>query len=257
MIIYSAEWKFFKYLRRKFSVDKPIALGAGEWEKWELALKKEKPSGYFLTETVPDLIDDIARFIPTPISNIRYYCRNRFHRKCHVLSTGFTPGEYHDLDERILYGLMNSLVDYVEVDLAYKNRWCNTEESKKAKWKNGRCIELGLAHLAWEMSLDDPKLDQHERCEGQAETAREIKVIYDWWKTVRPARPDPYDASGWSDLCDEKRADGLKWYEQGSDEYEETKTAALATLRKIESAYEEEDEQMLMRLIKIRRSLWA
>jgi len=256
MRTYASEWKIFLYLRKRFGVEKPFALEWGKWEEWNKQLKEEKPLAYFLTETVPDFIDDVTHYIPTPISDIRYYCRNRFYRKTHVLPTGFKPGEYHDLDERILHGIMNALVDYVEVELAYKSRWCGTEESKTAKWRNGRCPELGLAHLAWEMTLDDPSLDESNRCDSQAATAREIKAIYDWWK-ARPNRPDPYDISGWSELCDEKRNGGLRIFEKGSPEYERRKTKSFKMLRKIEAQYEKEDEEMLIRVIKHRRSLWT
>jgi hypothetical protein len=257
MRTYANEWKIFVYLRKRFGVDKPFALEWGGWEKWEEKVKKEKPLAFFLTETFPDFIDDVARYIPTPIDDIRYYCRNRFYRKTHVLPTGFKPGEYHDLDERILHGIMNGLVDYVEVELAYKSRWCNTEESKTAKWRNGRCPELGLSHLAWEMTLDEASLEEHERSTSQAETAREVKEIYDWWKFTRPARPDAYDVSGWSDLCEEKRADGGNMFDRGDADYQERSRKSLEIVRKIEQEYEDEDQEMLIRVIKRRRSLWT
>jgi hypothetical protein len=256
MRTYASEWKIFDYLRKRFEIEKPFALEWGGWEKWNDKLKKEKPVAYFFTETVPDVIDDIARYIPTPISDVRYYCRNRFYRKTHILPTGFKPGEYHDLDERILHGVMNALVDYVEVELAYKSRWCKTEESKTAKWRNGRCPELGLAHLAWEMTLDDPNLDINERCDSQAKTAREVKAIYDWWK-ARPNRPDAMDASGWSEICDEKRNGGIGFMDKGSAEFERRRNKAHKLLRKIELQYDKEDQDMLIRVIKHRRSLWA
>jgi len=257
MRTYANEWKIFVYLRKRFGVDKPFALEWGEWEKWDARLKKEKPMAFFLTETIPDFIDDVARYIPTPIDDIRYYCRNRFYRKTHVLPTGFKPGEYHDLDERILHGIMNGLVDYVEVELAYKSRWCKTEESKTAKWRNGRCPELGLAHLAWEMTLDDASLEEYERSTSQAEAAREVKEIYDWWKFTRPARPDAHDVSGWSALCEEKRADGGNMFDRGDADYQERSRKSLEIVRKIEKEYEDEDQEMLIRVIKRRRSLWT
>ena len=256
MRTYAQEWKLFEYIRNRYELNKPYATDSKGWKDWKAQAKAAKPVVYFLCETVPDFINDIAHYIPTPISNIRYYCRNRFYRKTHVLPTGFTPGEYHELDERILYGIMNSLVDYVEVELAYKSRWCRTEESKTAKWKNGRCPELGLAHLAWEMTLDDPALDISERSDTQASTAREVKEIYDWWK-ARPNRLDPYDASGWTVICEEARVAGLDFLEHGDDDYESRKSECFKLLRKIEDAYEAEDQDMLIRVIKRRRSFWT
>lgn len=257
MRTYANEWRVFEYLRKKFNVNKPYALEWGGWEKWDQKLKKERPVAYFLTEAVPDFINDVAHYIPTPISDIRYYCRNRFYRKSHVLPTGFKPGKYYDLDERILHGLMNSLVDFVEVEKAYKSRWCGTKESKTAKWSKGRCPELGLEYLNWEMTLDDPSLDEYNRSDSQAQVAREIRAIYDWWTVTRPARPDPYEVSEWSALCDEKRNGGVGFMEKGTPEFERRKTKSLKILRKIEEQYEQEDEEMLIRLIKIRKNLWA
>ena len=256
---YFEESKLVDRLRTRFGIIKPYALPWEEWDEWNEKIKKEKPLAYFITEIVPEFLDKVLGKIPTPISDIRYYCRNRFNRKSHVLPCYFKPGEYHDLDERILHGLMNSLVDFVEVELAYKSRWCNTEESKTAKWRKGRCPELGLAHLAWEMTLDSEALDITERSDSQAATAREIKVIYDWWKFTRPARPDAYDASGWAEYCKKSEEQGYKLFsnKEKSPELAELSTVTHKKLREIEAAYEAEDEAMLIRVIKIRRSLWA
>jgi hypothetical protein len=256
MRTYASEWEIFENLRKRFGINKPLALEWGGWKKWEEQLKKEKPLAYFITETIPDFIDAVVRHIPTPIDDIRYYCRNRFIRKTHVLPTGFKPGEYHDLDERILHGIMEGLVDYVEVELAYKSRWCGSEESKAAKWRNGRCPELGLEYLEWEITLDDPNLGVNDRADHQAVVARQVKEIYDWWK-ARPARPDPMDASGWSEICDEKRNGGIGFMEKGDAEFERRKAESLRKLRKMEKQYEKEDEDKLIQLIKIRRSLWT
>lgn len=256
MRTYANDWKIFEYLRIKFGINKPIALEWGKWSDWGKETKAKHPFGFFLTETVPDFINDVAHYIPTPISDIRYYCRNRFVRQSHVLPTRLQPGQYFDLDTRILHGIMESIVDFVEIELAYKSRWCGTEESKKAKWRKGRCPELGLEYLNWEMTLDDPNLDEYSRSTTQAATAREIKAIYDWWKITRPARPDPYDISGWTEICNERRED-KDWFKTGSKEYEQRKQKSLKMLRKLEKQYEKEDQDMLMRVIKIRKSLWA
>jgi hypothetical protein len=256
---YFEESKIVDRLRTRFGIQKPYALPWGEWDDWNEKTKKEKPLAYFITETLPEFLDKILGKIPTPIADIRYYCRNRFYRKSHVLPCGFKPGQYHDLDERLLHGIMNSLVDFVEVEKAYKSRWCVTEESKKAKWKNGRCPELGLEYLSWEMTLDSEDLDETERCDSQASVAREIKAIYDWWKVTRLDRPDPYDASGWTEYCRISEEQGYKIFsnKEKNPELVELSERTHKKLREIEAAYDAEDEEMLIRVIKIRRSLWA
>ena len=69
-------------------------------------------------------------------------------------------------------------------------------------------------------ALDDPNLDINERCDSQAQRAREIKAIYDWWTITRPARPDPHDLSGWTEICDEGRNGGIKIFQRGNAEFE-------------------------------------
>jgi hypothetical protein len=78
------------------------------------------------------------------------------------------------------------------------------------------------------MTLDNPNLHINSQSPQQAVTAREQLFLYNWWTVTRPARPDPY-----GNLVE-------------AGKYGE-----------IEEAYEQEDEDMLHRLITIRRSLWT
>lgn len=257
--MYLAESKMFKYLRRKFGIKKPCALGLGEWKKWEDNTKDKYPVGYFLTETVPDFLDDVWKAITDPYYNTRYYVRNRFIRKTHVLRTDCKPGQYMDTDGRIESALANAVIDFVEIELAYESRWCGTEESKSAVWKDGRCPELGLEYLKWEMGITYNKEwagEDHELLgepTSQAHNAREVYDIYNWAKT-RDQRADPHDVSGWSDYCE--KYPGL-WNEEKTPEQEQEADVALKKLREIEEQYAQEDEEMLIRLIKIRKSLWT
>jgi hypothetical protein len=94
----------------------------------------------------------------------------------------------------------------------------------------------------------------------QAKNAREVKELYLWWTETYRNRRDPYEASGWSAYCEAARvANGGKMM-FGADKSPELKKQsdrAHKLLHKIESDYEKEDEAMLIRLIKIRNSLWT
>jgi hypothetical protein len=95
---------------------------------------------------------------------------------------------------------------------------------------------------------------------GQALAAKEIKELYLWWTTVYPNRPDPYDASGWTAACEASRiANGgkLNWGVEKDPALKKAQNKAHKLLQKIEADYEKEDEAMLIRLIKIRQSLWT
>jgi hypothetical protein len=96
---------------------------------------------------------------------------------------------------------------------------------------------------------------------GQAERAKEIKELYTWWTQTYRNRPDPYDASGWTEYCEASRiANGGKLSWGGRDKTPELKKMSDKShklLQKIEAAYEKEDEAMMIRLIKARDSLWT
>jgi hypothetical protein len=83
--------------------------------------------------------------------------------------------------------------------------------------------------------------------------------LYKWWKEVRPLRPDPHEASGWSEYCDRVRElnDGRLFGSKTTPELKKLSTKALKLSRKIEDQYEREDEQMMIRLIKARHALWT
>ena len=119
--------------------------------------------------------------------------------------------------------------------------FCN----KLAKSTNEEFLEEGEKHKA------EPTY--------QAKAAKEILELYTWWKEVYPNRPDPYDASGWHDYCEMRREKGyhLLDMEDKSEDEAKMRDTSLEQLRIMEEAYEKEDEEMMIRLIKIRQSLWT
>jgi hypothetical protein len=256
----------FSYLRKRFGIQKPFALGWNEWDEWNSTTKANHPVGWFVTETLPDVFDWIDNHTFGYINSFNYYIRNRFYRQTHVLPTGLERGLYHDLDTRILHGLFTSLVDFVEVEKAWMNRW-DKDRKQKYKMKRGRSAIGGLAYLQWEMSLvfDEEWMDKSDPRYGkpteQAIQAQEVHRLYHWWKYERPARPDPYDASGWTAYCEACREEnGGNWIfasENKTPKLKKMGEIARKKLRKIEEQYDKEDESNLMSLIKIRKGLWT
>ena len=94
---------------------------------------------------------------------------------------------------------------------------------------------------------------------GQAKNAREVKELYLWWTTVYPNRPDPYVVSGWSAYCEAKRDlnDGRLFGGKDTASLKKQSNKASKLLQKIEKQYTDEDELMMIRLIKARDSLWT
>lgn len=260
---YWSNSKVSKYLQKKFcGVEKPSAASLEEWDDIENRTKKACPFIHWLTEEFFDKVQDFVNFPNDALHSIRYYIQNRWVTKTHYLKTGLKPGDWNELDTRILHGLFTELVDFIEVEKAWMQVVFDGSGEIKKKynypsWRNGifrygvwRSPEAGLDHLNWEISLGDESLGEYEKSPIQAANAKEQLELYNWWKNVRPNRPDPYEASGWSKLCEQ---DGWSLRSNITPEHRKS----LELLNEIEQAQENEDEEMLIRLIKIRKSLWT
>lgn len=249
----------------KLDLDKPTALTLGEWRRWHDETKSVRPIAYFIMETIPTTAGRTYKRIMRPFSNARAWVRYRTFDRRHMIDTGLPPG-YHDCDSRMLHGVFNLLVEFVEIELALRHVIFDPDADKKYPrrwWNKGplrfkafRSPAAGLAYLRWEMTLDDPKLPAYDQSPHQAEVAREIWQIYHWWKFIRPKRPDPHDASGWSEFCKNHTFDQILG-DDLSDEARSSSKEILDSARDIEQAYEDEDEAMIARLMKIRKSLWT
>lgn len=242
-------------------------LGSGtleEWDEWKTIAKTNHPFRYWLAE---EFLDKVQRFLNAPtdcIHSIRYWIINRFITRSHALtSSSLTRGQYHEMDQRILHSLFDELVNFVEVEKAWMQVISHSERYKKPsffqrfKWRDANA---GIEYLKWETTLTDVEwLDEDKKHEAkatpQALAAQEILELYFWWKFSRPNRVDPYELSGWSKLCEEKSL--MEFSERRDPEHRKKTKEVLNRLNEIEESYEREDEEMLIRLIKIRRSLWT
>ena len=259
---------------------KPYALEFDEWEQWKIEARNKAPVRYWIAEKGLDLVQDTIMYIPRKIYDLKYYVNNRWVTHTHALTAhprDIKPGQWQDVGNRFLPCLFNELVDFVEVELAWWHIAWDEEARKKFKspfwasgwfrWRTWRCPEAGLENLEWQRNLrwsanelgkDNPEVG---KLTHQAINAQEILDLYKWWTEVYPNRPDPHDASGWSAYCEASRlANGGKLSWMGSDKSPELKKMgdkALKLTTKIEKQYEDEDEKMMIRLIKIRNSLWT
>lgn len=270
--------KFADWIR---GTDKPYAETSEGWRTWKRASKKSNPIRYWIAEEGLDYLQDIVMWPSDFLYSIKYYINNRWVTKTHALTAhprDIKPGEWCDVGYRFLPCLFNELRDFVEVELAWFHiAWADKNEKRKYdapfwatgwfRWRTWRCPQAGLDNLKWQRNLvwtkdevgeDSPELGKPTH---QAIKAQEILDLYKWWTEVYPNRPDPYDASGWSALCEERRADNEdgEWFlnEDKTPEQRRKTKKALDLCNKIEAKYEKEDEAMLIRLIKIRKSLWT
>jgi len=235
--------KFADWIRGE---EKPFALEWNKWEDWRKEQELKRPWRFWLSDTLLKRLQDLIYFPNDVYREIKFYIRNRWIDKTHYLKTNLRPGNYYDLDHRILNGLFNELVDFVEIELSHLGKW---DKSKKYKFKNGRCVIAGLDYLDWAISLTYGTDFNYEKSHKlynkptpQAKASKEILDLYNWWKN-REYRLYPHKESGWSEFYD--------------SENKKEKDDAFKKLNKLEEKYEKEDEQMLIRLIKIRKHLWC
>ncbi len=271
----------FNWLRKVLKVNKPTSApakhykeGDETWDEWNSRVKRDQPFGYFMTETVPDFIDSIRSVYKDPIDNIRHYLINRFRSHIHYLPTGLKPGKYYEVDARMLHGLFQLLVDFIEVEKAGDYVAWNGNRDNKYDIKcyhkmapfswfiDWRCPQAGLDRLTYEMTLAEPNVDQwgnDTSSPSQAASAKEQYDLYTWWTVTRPARVDPYSIIGtFYERMEEKYPDskGSLMYEYNPEETLESNNL-YNQMTELERQYEAEDGEMMIRLIKIRNGLWT
>jgi hypothetical protein len=255
---------------------------AEEWDDWTTAAQMKHNFRDWLAEEALGHIQDFVTWPVRSLHSVKYYINNRWVSRTHSLTAharDIKPGQWQDVGNRFLPCLFNELVDFVEIESAWSHiAWGSKEDRAKYnppfwasgwwRWRVWRCPQAGIDHLDWAMTLtfgNDMGVEEgdehHGKPTGQAIRARELKELYTWWTVTYRNRPDAYDASGWTAYCELSRLQNggrLSW--DGTKDSKELKkigTMAHKELRKIEAAYAKEEEQMMIRLIKIRESLWT
>ncbi len=257
-------YKFIKkqYYKAKAWMDynPPGAMSSKGWRLFNDEFKKNAPIRYYLLK---EFRYKYILPVKWTYKDIRGWIRYRTYDRYHVIKTGLKPG-YYDIDTRMLHGCFEMLKEFVEVEQAwrsywgdnnYRKTWCEEHAPFYYVFKPFRRPDIGIKHFEWAATLDDPALPPYERCESQAEAAREVLVLYKWWVIDRPARKEieylPYNKQGLGDL--------------GSldDDFDRTAPDYIAHRKSMEDANKQEedwhaeDDSMLARLVKVRRSLWT
>ena len=250
---------------------------AEEWDEWTTAAQMKHNFRYWLAEEALGHIQDFVTWPVRKIYDIKYYINNRWVTRTHSLTAhakDIKPGQWQDVGNRFLPCLFNELVDFVEIETAWSHiAWSDTQEKYNPpfyakgwwRWRIWRCPAAGIDNLIWQISL----IHNEEYCKDepyymkptpQSVKAQEILDLYKWWTEVYPKRPDPHDASGWTAYCELSRLSNggkMNWGSDKSPELKKASKLAHKELQKIEAAYEKEDTDMMIRLIKVRHGLWT
>lgn len=258
---------------------KPGAATSDAWDEWYRTAEAAYPIRYWIVEEGLGKVQDFVTWPRRKVHDVRNYITNRFVSKTHALTSILEKGQYYEYEYRLLHCVFQSLVDYVEIEEAWMQVGWGDDDSKYKStrrfwWQEWRCPEAGVDRLKWGASLvcdkdmgveeDSPNFGKPT---SQAIHAQEILDLYTWWKVTRPARPDPYVASGWTafnaareamapaDLSTKSKRRAMRRNRTPEDRKESSRL--FEVMNKIEAKYEKEDDQMLIRLIKIRKGMWT
>ncbi len=207
----------------------------------------EKLSMDYLKEKIEDLFYDVESKYLFTLNWLRY----RTTRRYHIVDTYLQPG-YYDADERILNSNFSILVDFIEIEKAWMNTWSDRSKYCKLSWfdkkfRRFRSPEDGISYLNWEI--------EHTEA-NQAKAAKEMMDLYTWWKVTRPNREYPFVVSGYYDLFPDN-SESDNFFDRSNILSSKKAKAVFKKIRKIEDGYDKEDENMLIRLMKVRKSMWT
>ena len=260
------------FLETVLKIDRPHSASMADWDRWYENLKTTRPVAYYLAVRLPRLAARLHIRTFGRIDSLKAYLENGLVTKTHSLtSTSLKFGRWHELDDRILHCTMDSLVFFVENEMA--GLW-QISNDKKIE----RSAPDGLAYLNWASALTEEEVyGQHAGGEltRQARDSQEISRIYIWWTVERLKRRDQSEESGLDQFCESMdvkyprlpnstggfaRRTWQRHYDntQVLTTEDEAEYGLLITkTMEIETARDNEDEEMLISLIKIRSGLWT
>lgn len=203
------------------------------WEMYYARLKREYPVKFFLSSTLPGaLLYAWRRAIGWKLRDAWYWLQSFVWRKDHLLDlrqpgTDQLEADYYrwgwlDTDHKMLFALFNLLDEFMDGGLPIY--FPSSEEAAK----------------------DDGSEDnyQYAGLKRQRELCLEVIAIHDWWKHERK-REHKLE----SELCS-------KWSDAHKARAPETESL-WQELRVQTEKNEQQEEEMIARLMKIRRSLWS
>ena len=184
------------------------------------------------------------------LSNLKWWFLHRTFYRFDIVRTGL-PFGYHETPERMLEAAFSLLKEHVEIEISWMYYVCH--KCPKPWWMSAKhyvkthrqeCLEKYLtywngvseeeAHKGWCMAPET--LYEHRRID------KEVLDLYVWWTQTRPKRPDPYED------CYIYTPDSIR---------AKVPNEVLDIAYNKEVAYDQEDEDMLIRLMKIRNTLWT
>lgn len=125
-------WSCTKFADWVRGTPKILAGTEKEWRAWKNIAKKKRVR-YWLAEEGLDYLQKIINWPRNRLKDARHYIVNRWISKTHALTSTLKKGQWHEFETRLLYSTFDSLVDFVEIELAWFHMACSDEAYKKYK----------------------------------------------------------------------------------------------------------------------------
>ena len=166
-----------------------------------------------------------------------------FGHKFHIIRTGLKPSPWYDADTRILYGVMSSVLWFVENDMRLISK---EDYEKEIERINGEETEHKESFL--------------ETWKDQYETELKIQSIYAWWKAY-PKRQEEIQKSlnEWHDYSMKLKEDPEDFFSDQKCTKKEAKEEKrlLDYHWKLEKKLQDEEQEYLKLAIDLRNSMWS
>lgn len=264
---------FLHWLEKKCFPNRPKVASAEQWVEIH-KIEKSKHIRNLLVNTVPQWFSVKKR----QINDIKYWVlyRTKSAHKYHLIDTGLKPN-YYEIDTRMLHGMFNLLKNFCEYESAHHD-WMWSDYSKKIDAEKQGLVynktpfvpgkQAALETLQWRKQLvytADELCDEQKHMIGKptphAITSTEIETLYLWWVDVRPNRVDPFEAYPdplFEQKLEKSKSEGIMTFLCAGTEQEELEQKQrYEKIDALQKQYECEDDEMLTRLIKIRKTLWT
>lgn len=253
--------KIFNKTNHWLGYSPPGSLTSKGWRLFKQEFKEHAPIRFWIHYTFPSYY----RPIKWTYDDVTWWIRYRTTNVYHKVNTGLPPG-YAELDNKMLFTNFTMLKRFVECEIAYKQSWSDDEYKHRTrytkyipfyKYFKPFCEPaLGIKHLDWEATLDDPSLPPYEQSPQQATAARETKLLYIWWTQTRPARKEAGPGPEYSDQGLGLFAILDNDFDKNAPDYVEH-AQHWKLNEELREKWDTEDDEMLVRLINHRRSLWS
>ncbi len=258
-----------KKLKDRFShwlnYSPPGALSSKGWRLFKDEFQEKAPIRFWFSNTAyRAYVLPIKWKYETACNWMRYRTFDQYHK----LHTGLPPG-YHGPEKQMMHVSFNILKDFVECELSQNSyMWSPEFEQERTWWSKHmpfyyqfrrwfnpfRSREWAFKYFDWATGLDDPALLPDQYSKNQAISAREIRDLYVWWVDTVPSRKlherTEYSNQGLGDL-------GMLDSDFNREEKDFKEYKRIAKLNsELAKEWADEDDEMLVRLVKVRRALW-